>query len=88
MSTQLWAHRLAAHRVSVYEVRTGIIGWEKTSTSLTQSINPTDIGALAESRLGTPDDIGRAVAMLARGDLSYATGNTFNIDGGLSLRRL
>ncbi|MCH7753194.1 MAG: hypothetical protein IH898_13710 [Planctomycetes bacterium] len=37
---------------------------------------------------GTPEDVGRAVAVLARGELSYATGNVLLIDGGLTLPRL
>ena len=45
-------------------------------------------GLTVENRWGEPDDVGRAVAMLTRGDLSYATGNVLNIDGGLTLRRL
>ena len=35
-----------------------------------------------------PQDVGRAVAMLARRELTYATGNVLAIDGGLTLRRL
>ena len=37
---------------------------------------------------GTPDDTGRAVAMLARGDLPYSTGQVIMVDGGLTLPRL
>jgi NAD(P)-dependent dehydrogenase (short-subunit alcohol dehydrogenase family) len=32
--------------------------------------------------------VGRAVAMLARGDLAYSTGQVLMVDGGLSVRRL
>ena len=45
-------------------------------------------GLVTENRWGLPEDVGRAVAMLARGDLTYATGNVLKIDGGLTLRRL
>ena len=45
-------------------------------------------GLTVENRWGEPEDVGRAVAMLARGELTYATGNVLNIDGGLTLRRL
>ncbi|MCA9241214.1 MAG: SDR family oxidoreductase [Planctomycetales bacterium] len=41
-----------------------------------------------ENRWGEPEDVGRAVALLACGELSYATGNVLNIDGGLTLPRL
>jgi len=36
-------------------------------------------------RVGTPEDIGRAVAFLASNDASYITGVTLRIDGGLIL---
>ena len=45
-------------------------------------------GLLVESRWGMPEDVGRAVALLARGEITYGTGNVLNIDGGMTLRRL
>jgi NAD(P)-dependent dehydrogenase (short-subunit alcohol dehydrogenase family) len=45
-------------------------------------------GLTVERRWGTPQDVGRAVAVLARGEMPYATGQVLNIDGGLTLRRL
>lgn len=87
MATQLWAHRLAEFGISVYEVRPGLIQADLTAAS--DKHEPLIAsGVTIENRLGKPEDIGRAVAMLARGDLSYATGNVLNIDGGLTLRRL
>jgi NAD(P)-dependent dehydrogenase (short-subunit alcohol dehydrogenase family) len=44
-------------------------------------------GLTVEKRWGTPEDVGRAVAVLARGDLPYATGQVLHVDGGLTLRR-
>jgi NAD(P)-dependent dehydrogenase (short-subunit alcohol dehydrogenase family) len=43
---------------------------------------------LAQSRWGLPEDVGKAAAMLARGDLGYSTGQVLMIDGGLALQRL
>ena len=45
-------------------------------------------GLLLEKRWGTPDDVGRAAAMLARGELPYASGSVLILDGGLTLPRL
>jgi 3-oxoacyl-[acyl-carrier protein] reductase len=45
-------------------------------------------GLTVERRWGTPEDVGRAVAVLARGELSYATGQVIMVDGGLTLQRL
>ncbi|HVB63238.1 MAG TPA: SDR family oxidoreductase, partial [Nitrolancea sp.] len=36
-------------------------------------------------RLGTPDEIGRLVAMLASDNASYVTGTTVFADGGMTL---
>ena len=88
MATQLWAFRLAEFGIAVYEVRPGIIHTDMTAPVAANYDRMMADGLTVENRWGEPDDIGRAVAMLARGDLSYATGNVLNIDGGLTLRRL
>jgi NAD(P)-dependent dehydrogenase (short-subunit alcohol dehydrogenase family) len=43
---------------------------------------------LLEKRWGTPSDIGKTAAMLARGDLPYASGSVLSLDGGLTVDRL
>lgn len=88
MATALWATRLAPHGIGVYEIRPGIV--ETDMTSAVKSKYDALIGGdlLLEKRWGTPADIGRAVAMLVRGDLPYAPGAVLTLDGGLSLRRL
>ncbi|HVT27810.1 MAG TPA: SDR family oxidoreductase, partial [Lacipirellulaceae bacterium] len=74
--------------VAVYEVRPGIIHTD-LSAAVAEKYDRLIAGGLtAENRWGEPQDVGRAVAMLARGELSYATGNVLHIDGGLTLRRL
>jgi 3-oxoacyl-[acyl-carrier protein] reductase len=88
MATQLWAHRLAEFGVAVYEIRPGIIHTDMSAAVAEKYDRLIANGLTVENRWGEPEDVGRAVAMLARGDLSYATGNVLNIDGGLTLRRL
>jgi NAD(P)-dependent dehydrogenase (short-subunit alcohol dehydrogenase family) len=88
MATQLWAFRLAKHGIAVYEVRPGIITTDMTAPVREKYEKLLAEGLTVELRWGMPEDIGRAVAMLARGDLTYATGNVLHIDGGLTLRRL
>ena len=39
-------------------------------------------------RWGTPTDVGKAVAALAGGALSFSTGDVIYVDGGLNLSRL
>jgi 3-oxoacyl-[acyl-carrier protein] reductase len=88
MATQLWAHRLAEFGISVYEVRPGIIHTDMSAAVAEKYDRLIANGLTVENRWGEPEDVGRAVAMLVRGELSYATGNVLNIDGGLTLRRL
>jgi NAD(P)-dependent dehydrogenase (short-subunit alcohol dehydrogenase family) len=45
-------------------------------------------GLVPEGRWGQPDEVGRTVAALVRGDMTYATGTIVNVDGGLSIPRL
>ena len=45
-------------------------------------------GLALQNRWGTPADVGRAVAMLARGDLPYSTGQVISVDGGMTVQRL
>jgi NAD(P)-dependent dehydrogenase (short-subunit alcohol dehydrogenase family) len=47
-----------------------------------------ETGLLLEKRWGTPIDVGRAVTVLATGELTYATGAVLVLDGGLTLSRL
>jgi NAD(P)-dependent dehydrogenase (short-subunit alcohol dehydrogenase family) len=88
MATQLWAARLAVHGIAVYEVRPGIIRTDMSVAVKEKYDKLIAEGLTVENRWGEPADVGCAVAMLARGDLTYATGNVLNIDGGLTLRRL
>ena len=88
MAAQLFAARLAPHGIPVYEVRPGII-----ATDMTAGVNEVydqriADGLVPEGRWGTPDDVGRVVAALLRGDLPYATGTVIHVDGGLTIARL
>jgi NAD(P)-dependent dehydrogenase (short-subunit alcohol dehydrogenase family) len=88
MATQLWAARLAEFNIDVYEVRPGVIATDMTA-GVTEKYDRLIAGGLTvEKRWGTPEDVGRAVGVLARGELSYATGQVIMVDGGLTLQRL
>jgi len=88
MASQLWAARLAEFGIDVYEVRPGVIATDMTA-GVTEKYDALISGGLTlEKRWGTPADVGRAVAALARGDLPYATGQILNVDGGMTIQRL
>jgi NAD(P)-dependent dehydrogenase (short-subunit alcohol dehydrogenase family) len=86
MATKLWAARLAEHGIRVYEVRPGVIKSDMTAGVTDKYDRLIAEGLTLERRWGEPEDVGRAVALLARGDLPYATGQVLRIDGGMSIR--
>lgn len=88
MATKLWAARLAEAGVRVYEVRPGVIRTDMTGPVREKYDRLLAEGLAPQARWGEPEDIGRAVAMLLRGDLAYSTGQTICIDGGMTLQRL
>jgi NAD(P)-dependent dehydrogenase (short-subunit alcohol dehydrogenase family) len=88
MATQLWAARLGEYGIPVYEVRPGVILTDMTSGVQEKYDRLIDEGLTVQPRWGYPEDVGRAVAMLARGDLTYSTGQVIMVDGGLTVPRL
>jgi 3-oxoacyl-[acyl-carrier protein] reductase len=88
MAARLFAVRLAAHGIPVYEVRPGIIATDMTAGVKDAYDRRIADGLVPERRWGTPEDVGRVVAALLRGDAPYATGSIVNVDGGLSVPRL
>jgi 3-oxoacyl-[acyl-carrier protein] reductase len=88
MAARLFSARLAEHGVPVYEVRPGIIATDMTAAVQQTYDRRIADGLVPERRWGQPDDVGRVVAALLRGDLPYATGSVINVDGGLSVPRL
>lgn len=88
MATRLWAVRLAEFGINVYEVRPGIVRTDMTAPVQARYDRLIQEGILPQARWGLPEDVGRAVAMLARGDLAYSTGQVIQVDGGFNLQRL
>ena len=88
MATQLWAARLGEFGIPVYEVRPGVIRTDMTAGVTDKYDRLIADGLCVTRRWGTPDDVGRAVAALARGDFPYSTGQVLMVDGGLTLPRL
>jgi NAD(P)-dependent dehydrogenase (short-subunit alcohol dehydrogenase family) len=88
MAAQLFAARLAQHDIPVYEVRPGVIATDMTAGVREMYDRRIAEGLIPQGRWGQPDDVGRAVAALLRGDVPYATGSVIRVDGGLSIQRL
>jgi 3-oxoacyl-[acyl-carrier protein] reductase len=88
MASQLWAVRLADKGIPVYEIRPGIIRTDMTAGVAEKYDAQIRDGLVPERRWGTPEDVGRAVAALAAGEVPYSTGAVLVVDGGLTLPRL
>jgi NAD(P)-dependent dehydrogenase (short-subunit alcohol dehydrogenase family) len=88
MATQLWAARLTEFGIDVFEVRPGIIATDMTAGVKEKYDRLIESGLLLNKRWGTPADVGKTIAALARGDVPYAPGQILVIDGGLTLQRL
>ena len=88
MVTKLFADKLAAYGINVYELRPGIIETDMTACVKDKYEKMIDGGLLPIKRMGQPSDIAKAVYALAEGYFAYTTGSVMNIDGGFTLSRL
>lgn len=88
MLTKLFAARLAEAGINVYEIRPGIIETDMTAVVKSKYDALIGGGLTPIKRWGQPEDIGRAVAAIARDLLPFSTGEVINVDGGFHLHRL
>lgn len=88
MITTLFADRLSEYKITVNEIRPGIIMTGMTSTVKEKYDNLIAGGILPIKRWGTPEDIAKAVYVLANGELGYTTGQSIDVDGGYHIHRL
>lgn len=88
MMTKLFAVKLSDANIPVFEVRPGIIETDMTAGVKDKYDKLIDGGLTLEKRWGKPEDIGKIVAALAKGDIPYSTGQVITPDGGMGIRRL
>ena len=84
MATRLWAVRLAEFGIPVYEIQPGLIQTPMTAGVKEKYDRLIAEGLTLQRRWGYPEDIGKAVRLLARGELAYSTGQVIMIDGGFT----
>lgn len=85
MATQLFAVRLAADGVLVYEVRPGVIATDMTAAVRDRYDALFADGLAPMPRWGRPEDVAGAVSILASGNTPYSTGEVFHVDGGMHI---
>ncbi len=88
MAVSLFADRLAADGIGVFEIRPGIIQTDMIAAVRGKYEKLAEDGLLPQGRLGTPEDVAAAVRAIADGNLDYSTGQVLNVDGGFHLRTL
>ncbi len=88
MMTLLFAARLGEHNIPVYEVRPGVISTDMTAGVQEKYDRLISEGLMVQPRWGYPEDVGKAVAALAKGYFPYSTGQTIMVEGGMTIPRL
>jgi NAD(P)-dependent dehydrogenase (short-subunit alcohol dehydrogenase family) len=87
MATQLFALRLAAAGIGVYEIRPGVIETGMTLPVKEQYDARIREGLVPAGRWGYPADVAAAVVTLAEGRMPYTVGQVIAVDGGLATPR-
>jgi 3-oxoacyl-[acyl-carrier protein] reductase len=88
MITKLFAVRLGEFNIPVFEVRPGVIRTDMTAGAKEKYDKLIDEGLCVQQRWGEPDDVGKVVASLVKGNFIYSTGQVIMVDGGLTIPRL
>jgi NAD(P)-dependent dehydrogenase (short-subunit alcohol dehydrogenase family) len=87
-AARIFADRLATEGVRVFEVRPGLIRTDMTAAVTEKYEKLIHEGLVPQGRWGTPEDVGRAVSALARGEFAYSTGQVVTVGGGMQIQRL
>jgi len=88
MAAQLWAARLAAEGIQVFEVRPGIMATDMTAGVKGKYDKLIGEGLVPQGRWGTAADVGLAVSAILKGCFPFSTGEVINVDGGIHMQRL
>lgn len=87
-ATRVFADRLSKEDILVFELRPGIIQTDMTARIKDKYDKLIHEGLVPQKRWGLPEEIGKAVASIARGDWNFSTGMVFEISGGLNIHKL
>src|SRR5690242_11080694 len=86
MSASVWAGRLAAQGIRVFEIRPGVIRTDMIAAAEKKYEERIAAGLIPQRSMGEPADVARAVRAIADGLLDYSTGQVIDVDGGFHLR--
>ena len=88
MSASVWAGRLAAEGIHVFEIRPGVIRTDMIAEVAKNYEERISAGLVPQQRMGEPADVARTVRAIADGLLDYSTGQVIDVAGGFHLRSL
>jgi NAD(P)-dependent dehydrogenase (short-subunit alcohol dehydrogenase family) len=88
MMVRLFALRLATAGIATYEVRPGLIRTPMNADDLRPYEAAFQSGRVPLRRWGQIDEVGKAVAGLACGDIPYSTGDVINVAGGFQIEQI
>lgn len=88
MMVRLFALDLARAGIATYEVRPGLIRTPMNAEDLTPYEAAFASGRVPARKWGQIEDVGKAVASLASGDIPYATGDVVNVSGGFQIAQI
>jgi NAD(P)-dependent dehydrogenase (short-subunit alcohol dehydrogenase family) len=88
MAARLYADRLAADGITVFEIRPGIIRTAMTAAVKEKYDRLIAEGLVPQGRWGLPEDVAKAVVTLATGGFDYSTGAVIEVSGGMNIQRL
>jgi 3-oxoacyl-[acyl-carrier protein] reductase len=88
MAARLYADRLAAEGIPVFEIRPGIISTAMTAPAKEKYDRLIGEGLIPQKRWGQPEDVAKAAAALASGAFAFSTGAVIEVSGGMNIRRL
>lgn len=80
--TKSLAAEVAAKGVTVNVVAPGFIATDMTDV-LSDAVKEGILAKVPAKRMGSPEDVAKAVAFLASDDAGYITGSTLHVNGGL-----
>lgn len=82
--TKSYAQEIASRGITANCVAPGFIETAMTDV-LPENVKEGMLSAIPQGRMGTPNEIGAAVAFLASEEASYVTGQTLHVNGGMAM---
>jgi NAD(P)-dependent dehydrogenase (short-subunit alcohol dehydrogenase family) len=88
MMVRLFALRLATAGIASFEIRPGLIRTPMNADDLRPYLAAFESGRVPYRDWGQIEQVGKAVATLASGDIPYSTGEVINVAGGFQIEQI